>query len=80
MRAARRARALGRPRTHSAPGAFLRLGPMRSGMNGPAPGASANAPAGMRVRGPFCVCGVRWPWVSDSVAAIALYELRFWSL
>ena len=26
MRAARRARALGRPRTHSASGAFLRLG------------------------------------------------------
>ncbi len=68
------------PDASSVRGLSCVLGAKRAGMDGPAPGASANAPAGMRVRGPFCVCGVRWSWVSDSVAAIALYELRFWSL
>ena len=57
MCAARRARALWGPRTHSASGAFLRLGALRSGMDGPAPGASADAPAGMRVRSLFAFAG-----------------------
>ena len=74
-----RARALGRPRTHSASGAFLASWGLAVRDEWACARCVRQCPCRHARPEPFCVCGVRWSWVSDSVAAIALYELRFWS-